>query len=87
MGTARIGGAIVLTVLGLVLAFAVGDFISGVDTKMIGLILAGAGIVWLVLEIVLNGRRSAVTREVTNVAQPGVPGGTQQVEREVRHEA
>lgn len=61
MRAVRVGGPIVLIVIGLILALAVTDVLSGVDLTMVGWILAGAGAVWLVLELVLNRPRSRVT--------------------------
>ena len=77
---ARLGGPIGLIVVGLILAFG----INVANLYLIGVILAAAGAVWLVIELIANGRRSARTVESTTVQQPGVPGGTQHVEREVR---
>ncbi|OYO09354.1 DUF6458 family protein [Enemella evansiae] len=64
MRAARLGGPIALIVIGLVLALAIRDSISGVDLVMIGWIAAGAGAVWLLLELVMNRPRSTRTREV-----------------------
>lgn len=44
-----IGGSIALIVIGLILAFAVDVNIAGIDIQLIGLILAGAGVLGLVL--------------------------------------
>jgi len=81
---ARLGGPIGLIVVGLILAFGINVAIPGANLYLIGVILAAAGAVWLVIELIANGRRSARTVESTTVQQPGVPGGTQHVEREVR---
>lgn len=83
--TARLGGPIALIVLGLILALAIADRISGVNLSLIGWILAGAGAAWLVLELITNGRRSTVTRETTNV-QSADPSQNSVVDREVRHD-
>ncbi|OYN94017.1 DUF6458 family protein [Enemella evansiae] len=64
MRAARLGGPIALIVIGLVLALAIRDSISGVDLVMIGWIAAGAGALWLLLELVMNRPRSRRTREV-----------------------
>ncbi|OYO09827.1 hypothetical protein CGZ98_11880 [Enemella evansiae] len=64
MRAARLGGPIALIIIGLVLALAIRDSISGVDLVMIGWIAAGAGAVWLLLELVMNRPRSTRTREV-----------------------
>lgn len=61
MRAVRVGGPIALIVIGLILALAVADMLSGVDLTMIGWIVAGAGAVWLVLELVMNRPRSRVT--------------------------
>jgi Domain of unknown function (DUF6458) len=56
-----LGGAIALIVIGLILAFAVNLTVAGVDVHLIGLILAGAGVLWLLLFfLVLAPRRRAV---------------------------
>lgn len=57
----NIGGPIALIVLGLILALAVSERISGVNLTMVGWILAGAGAVWLVLSLILSRPRAAVT--------------------------
>ncbi|HOB04849.1 MAG TPA: DUF6458 family protein [Propionibacteriaceae bacterium] len=82
--TARIGGPIALIAVGLILAFGVNIAIKGANLDTIGYILAGAGVAWLIFELIANGRRTARTVESTTVQNPGVPGGTQHVEREVR---
>ncbi len=81
---ARLGGPIGLIVLGLILAFGITFAVKGANLYLIGVILAVGGAIWLVVELMANGRRSARTVESTTVQQPGVPGGTQHVEREVR---
>lgn len=86
MSAARLGGPIALIVLGLIAALAVANRLPGVNLSMIGWILAGAGAIWLVLELVLNGRRSAMTRETTAV-RGADPRADQVVEREVRRES
>jgi len=83
--TARIGGPIVLIVIGLVLRYAVADSVSGVNLPMIGLIIAAAGLLWLILELVINRPRSRVVRSTTNV-QGATPAEDQRVEREVRRD-
>ncbi|NNG21326.1 hypothetical protein HJ590_17545 [Naumannella sp. ID2617S] len=81
MRAARIGGPIALIVIGLVLALAVRDAISGIDLAMIGWIAAGAGAIWLILEIVLNRPRSR-TREVHDVRGSGGVGERREVYRD-----
>ncbi len=56
--TARIGGPIALVVLGLILRYAIADRLSGVNLQMIGLIAIGAGVLWLLLELLVNRPRS-----------------------------
>ncbi len=84
--TARLGGPIGLIVVGLILAFGINVAIKGANLDLIGYILAGAGVLWLVIEVIANGRRTARTVESTTVQTPGVPGATQHVEREIRTE-
>lgn len=70
MRAIRVGGPIALAVIGLILALAVSDAIQGIDLTMIGWILFGAAIVWLLLELVLNRPRTRVT-EVRDTREPG----------------
>jgi hypothetical protein len=57
-----LGGAIALIAIGLILAFAVNVTVAGLDVHLIGLILAGVGVLWLVIYFVLWApRRRAVT--------------------------
>lgn len=61
-----LGGSIALIALGLILAFAVNVTLAGLDIHLIGLILAGVGILWLVIYFVLWApRRRAVTASRT----------------------
>jgi len=56
-----LGGAVALIAIGLILAFAVNVSIAGVDVHLIGLILAGVGVLWLLIFfLVLAPRRRAV---------------------------
>lgn len=57
-----LGGSIALIAIGLILAFAVDFNIAGLDEQLIGLILAGVGILGLVLYLVVWAprRRSAM---------------------------
>lgn len=60
------GAGGILLVVGLVLAYAVDDTVSGVDLHMIGLIAAGVGVLLLVLTaLTLNGRRGARSTTTT----------------------
>ncbi len=56
-----LGGAVALIAIGLILGFAVNVSIAGIDVHLIGLILAGVGVLWLLLFfLVLAPRRRAV---------------------------
>jgi hypothetical protein len=61
-----LGGSIALIAIGLILAFAVDVNIAGLDERLIGLILAGAGVLGLVLYLVVWAprRRSAMSSRV-----------------------
>jgi len=60
------GAGVFLLVLGLILALAVQDAISGVDLTMIGWILAAGGVLALVLTaFTLNRRDGADVRSTT----------------------
>ena len=60
------GSGIGLTAIGLILALAVQDRISGVDLTMVGWILAAAGIALVLLTIFQNNsKRRAMTVERT----------------------
>ena len=83
--TARIGGPIALIVIGLIIRYAVADRVSGVNLPMIGLIVAAAGALWLILELLINRPRSQVTRETTNV-RGATPAEDERVEREIRRD-
>jgi hypothetical protein len=76
-----IGGGIFLLVFGAILAFAVRDGISGIDTVMIGWICMGAGALSIVLSLVMAQQR-AHTRHTEVVERRGgtVPGGTRRTE-------
>ncbi len=85
MRAARIGGPIGLMVIGAILRWGIANMVPNVDLTMIGLILLGAGAIWLVLELILGRPRTAVTSERTVVQNEGtVPN--QAVEREVRQD-
>ncbi len=91
MRVVNIGGPIALGVAGAILYFAMSDVIPGLDTQMVGLILLGAAVIWLVLGLIANRPRSVVTTERTNVQDTGgtAPrqgGGAQSYEREVRQD-
>ena len=60
-----LGGSIALIAIGLILAFAVNFTIAGLDVHLIGYILAGVGILGLVLWfLVWAPRRRAMTTTV-----------------------
>ena len=89
----NIGGPIALGVVGAILYLAVPNLVRGVDTKMIGIILFVAAVIWLVLGLVLTRPRTRVVTDRTDVQ--GAPVRTvtgtsapraQVVEREVREE-
>lgn len=62
MSAIRIGGPIALIVIGLILALAVTESINGIDLVMIGWILAGAGALWLIIDVVVNLTHSSATK-------------------------
>lgn len=65
-----IGASIFLIAIGLILAFAVEFEVAGIDIQVIGLILAAAGVVGIILTLaVFAPRRRAATRE-TVVERP-----------------
>ena len=70
MRAIRVGGPIVLAGIGLILALAVRGSIPCVDLTMVGWILFAAGLVWLVIEVLVNRPRSRVT-EVHESRAPG----------------
>jgi membrane protein implicated in regulation of membrane protease activity len=53
-----VGLGVVLLAVGLILALAVGDSVEGVDLVLVGWILAGAGVLALVVGLVMNAQRS-----------------------------
>lgn len=62
---ADVGPPIALIAVGLILWLAVSATIAGISIQTIGLILFLIGVVWLVIELVTNGRRrgTVATRE------------------------
>ena len=54
---ADVGPPIALIAVGLILWLAVSATIAGISIQTIGLILFLIGVVWLVIELVTNGRR------------------------------
>lgn len=60
------GLGVFLLALGLILALAVQDSVSGVDLTMIGWILAAVGVLALILTAVTMNRRGAVRSTTTH---------------------
>ena len=54
---ADVGPPIALIAVGLILWLAITATIGGISIQTIGLILTIIGVVWLVIELVINGRR------------------------------
>ena len=54
---ADVGPPLGLIAIGLVLWLAVNVTLAGLSIQTIGIILFLAGVVWLVIELVINGRR------------------------------
>ena len=89
----NIGGPIALGVVVAILYLAVPNLLRGVDTKMIGIILFVAAVIWLVLGLVLTRPRTRVVTDRTDVqgapvrTVPGPAAPREQVvEREIREE-
>lgn len=61
--------------IGAILRWTISDSISGIDAPLVGLILLGAGVVWLVLELILGRPRTQIIRERTDVQGPRLAGG------------
>lgn len=85
--TVRIGGPIFLLIVGAIAYFALQVDTPGVDASMVGLIAMIAGLVWLLLEILVFGRKHTVaTHERAVTHDPSAPGGQRVAEREVATE-
>ena len=71
---ADVGPPIALIAVGLILWLAVSATIAGLSIQTIGLILFLIGVVWLVIELVTNGRRgrTVASRERVVDRQPVV---------------
>lgn len=69
-----VGIGIALLAIGLVLALAVGDAISGVDLALIGWILTGVGALAIIVALIMTAQRSHQTVEYVN--RDGNGGGT-----------
>ncbi|MBK7720935.1 MAG: hypothetical protein IPI32_01560 [Austwickia sp.] len=71
------GFGIFLIAVGAILSFAVQDRVSGVDLRMIGYILMGAGLVTLLLSLFLSQRRQTTVTARRDIVTPD--GGRQSV--------
>src|SRR5215203_6071778 len=71
---ADVGPPIALIAVGLVLWLAVTATIAGISIQTIGLILFLIGVVWLVIELVMNGRRRPVATHERVVDRPVARG-------------
>lgn len=71
------GLGIFLIAVGAILSFAVQDRIGGVDLKMIGFILMGAGFVTLALSLFFSQRRQTTVTARRDVVTP--EGGRQTI--------
>ena len=69
---ADVGPPIALIAVGLILWLAVSATIAGISIQTIGLILFLIGVVWLVIELVTNGRRRTVATHDRVVERPVV---------------
>ena len=58
---ADVGPPIALIAVGAILWLAVTATVAGISIQTIGLILTLIGVVWLVIELVVNGRRRSTT--------------------------
>jgi hypothetical protein len=58
----RIGSSLALLAVGLILALAVRDSIAGIDLALVGWILAGVGLVGLIITVSLTQRTRVVRR-------------------------
>ena len=64
----RIGGAILLLAVGAILTFAISvDNSHGFNINTVGIILMVAGIIWLIAEVAVYGRRR---RDVVTTQAP-----------------
>ena len=71
------GLGVFLLAVGLILAFAVRDAIAAVDLTLIGYILAGAGVLVIVLTALQLNRARAATSSSTTVHSDGTQTTTQ----------
>lgn len=85
MRAVRLGGPLTLVVIGLILALAITSNIQGINLNVIGWIVAGAGVVWFVLDYTLN--RSGTTEVVESRGRDAEGREiTQRVRKEERRE-
>ena len=78
---ASYGPPILMVVIGLVAALALNVFVEGVNLTMIGWILAGLGVLWLLL-VAYQNNKSNTTSSVESVTDS--QGKSSQVERETQ---
>lgn len=83
MRAVRLGGPLTLVVIGLILALAVTSNLQGLNLNVVGWIVAGAGVVWFVLDYTLN---RPVSTEVVEEARGKDGDGRDITQRVVRKE-
>lgn len=79
----RVGGPIVLVVLGAILYFALNVDVSGISLSMIGIILMAAGAIWFFVELLNGAGRKSTVVDQRTVADANAPGGVRTEERVV----
>jgi Domain of unknown function (DUF6458) len=72
-GLMTFGGSIFLIAVGLVLALAVNVSVSGIDLQLVGWILAGVGVLGLMVSLAFYWRRRSVVVEPPPVAPDDYP--------------
>jgi membrane protein implicated in regulation of membrane protease activity len=72
-GLMTFGGSIFLIAVGLVLALAVNVSVSGVDLQLVGWILAGVGVLGLMMSLAFYWRRRSYVVEPPPVAPDDYP--------------
>ena len=78
------GPPLVLIAIGLILWLAVDATLAGISIQTIGVILAVIGVIWLLIELVINPRRRAtVIREQPVAGEPVVRERPGAREREI----
>ncbi|WP_425310395.1 DUF6458 family protein [Ammonicoccus fulvus] len=83
MRAVRLGGPLTLVVIGLILALAVTSNLQGLNLNVVGWIVAGAGVVWFVLDYTLN---RPVATEIVEEARGKDVDGRDITQRVVRKE-